>query len=84
MAASNLGTSRAPESSAPTELAIGDGYLELVARSVADHSRLRRLMDEVNGPSCTQPYLVEQPDGRFRLYLGTAAERARTEQGIRD
>ncbi len=64
-------------------LRIGDGYLELHARSPDDVQALRRLVEEVNGPSCTQPYVVEEADGCFRLYVGAAAEKQRTEQGIR-
>ena len=64
-------------------LRIGDGFLEFHARTPDDLVALRRFVEEVNGPSCTQPYLVEEADGRFRLYVGSAAERERTEQGIR-
>jgi len=31
----------------------------------------------------SQPYLVEGPPGRFRLYVGRSAERVRTAQGMR-
>jgi hypothetical protein len=43
---------------------------------------VRGLMGRVNGPAHPQPYLVEGPPGRFRLYVGAAAERVRTRHGI--
>ena len=43
---------------------------------------LRRWQRRVNGPSYPQPYLVEGPPGRFRLYVGSAAERVRTRRGM--
>jgi hypothetical protein len=43
---------------------------------------LRSWQRRVNGRSYPQPYLVEGPPGRFRLYVGAAAERVRTQRGI--
>jgi hypothetical protein len=43
---------------------------------------LRRWVGRVNGATYPQPYLVEGPPGRFRLYVGEAAERVRTARGI--
>ena len=43
---------------------------------------LRRWQRRVNGRSYPQPYLVEGPPGRFRLYVGASAERIRTRRGM--
>jgi hypothetical protein len=43
---------------------------------------LRSWQRRVNGATYPQPYLVEGPPGRFRLYVGSAAERVRTRRGI--
>jgi hypothetical protein len=43
---------------------------------------LRSWQRRVNGATYPQPYLVEGPPGRFRLYVGAAAERVRTRRGI--
>jgi len=57
--------------------------LELDVANPRDIGVLRRLLGRVNGPSYPQPYLVEEgPPGRFRLYIGDAAERVRTRHGI--
>jgi hypothetical protein len=61
---------------------VGDECLELEAANPAEAFALRTMMGRVNGPAYSQPYLVEGPPGHFRLYVGDAAERARTERGI--
>lgn len=61
---------------------IEDECLELRVASPADISTLRRWIGRVNGPMFPQPFLVEGPPGRFRLYVGHAAERVRTRHGI--
>ena len=61
---------------------IGEECLELDAMTAREIGLLRRLMGRVNGPAYPQPYLVEGPPGRFRLYVGDSAERVRTEHGI--
>jgi hypothetical protein len=43
---------------------------------------LRSWIRLVNGSSNPQPFLVEDPPGHFRLYVGEAAERARTRTGV--
>ena len=63
-------------------LRIEDEYLELDVASPREIGALRRLMGRVNGPAYPQPFLVEGPPGRFRLYVGEAAERVRTRAGI--
>ena len=62
---------------------IAEDCLELDVAGPRDIDVLRRFLGRVNGPSYPQPYLVEGPPGRFRLYVGDAAERVRTRQGIR-
>ncbi len=62
---------------------IGEECLELDVAAPGDIIRLRRWIGCVNGPAYPQPYLVEGPPGHFRLYVGGAAERIRTAQGIR-
>ena len=57
-------------------------FLELDLETARDIGVLRGWMGRVNGPSHPQPYLVEGPPGRFRLYVGAAAERVRTQHGI--
>jgi len=61
---------------------IQEECLELNVGTARDAMVLRGWIGRVNGASYAQPYLVEGPPGRFRLYVGTAAERARTEHGI--
>ncbi len=56
--------------------------LELDVASPREIRVLRRWLGRVNGPAYPQPYLVEGPPGRFRLYVGDAAERVRTRHGI--
>jgi hypothetical protein len=61
---------------------IGKECLELDAATPHAASLLRGWIGQVNSPAFTQPYLVEGPPGRFRLYVGEAAERERTAHGI--
>ena len=61
---------------------IEEEWLELDVTSPQAIRLLRRWVGQVNGPSYPQPYLVEGPPGRFRLYVGDAAERVRTRHGI--
>jgi hypothetical protein len=56
--------------------------LELSAATPEELNVLRAWVRRINGTTYAQPYLVEGPPGHFRLYVGEAAERARTEQGI--
>jgi len=56
--------------------------LELDVASPRGIKVLRRWLGRVNGPAYPQPYLVEGPPGRFRLYIGNAAERVRTRHGM--
>ncbi len=56
--------------------------LELDFETAHDIGLVRGWIKRVNGPSHPQPYLVEGPPGRFRLYVGSAAERVRTQHGI--
>ena len=62
---------------------IAEECLELDVAGAHEIDVLRRWLGRVNGTSYSQPYLVEGPPGRFRLYVGDAAERVRTRQGIR-
>jgi hypothetical protein len=61
---------------------IEEECLELDGATAREIGVLRRVMGRVNGPAYPQPYLVEDPPGRFRLYVGEAAERVRTRHGI--
>lgn len=61
---------------------IDDECLELDVATPREIGLLRGWMGRVNGPAYPQPYLVEGPPGRFRLYVGDAAERVRTRHGI--
>jgi hypothetical protein len=61
---------------------IKEDWLELAVASSREIDLLRRWQGRVNGPTYPQPYLVEGPRGRFRLYVGAAAERVRTRRGI--
>jgi hypothetical protein len=61
---------------------IKENCLELDVAGTREIDLLRRWQGRVNGPTYPQPYLVEGPRGRFRLYVGTAAERIRTRRGI--
>jgi hypothetical protein len=62
---------------------ITDDCLEIEASSPSQIDVLRRWIDLVNGAVHPQPYLAEDAPGRFRLYVGPAAERARTTKGVR-
>lgn len=61
---------------------IEEECLELDAVNPRDIRVLRSWMGRVNGPAYPQPYVVEDPPGHFRLYVGDAAERVRTRHGI--
>ena len=56
--------------------------LELNPSTPEEVGVLRNCVRRINGATYAQPYLVEGPDGHFRLYVGEAAERVRTAQGI--
>ena len=61
---------------------IEEECLELDVVTVREIALLRRWLGRVNGPTYPQPYLVEDRPGRFRLYVGDAAERVRTRHGM--
>jgi hypothetical protein len=61
---------------------IGSECLEVNAASPEELDVLRTWVRRINGASYAQPFLVEGPPGHFRLYVGEAAERVRTAQGI--
>ena len=61
---------------------IGAECLELSAATPEELTNLRAWVRRINGTTYAQPYLVEGPPGHFRLYVGEAAERVRTAQGI--
>jgi hypothetical protein len=61
---------------------IAEECLELDTASPRDIRVLRSWMGRVNGTAYPQPYVVEDPPGHFRLYVGGAAERVRTRHGI--
>jgi hypothetical protein len=61
---------------------IEEECLELDVATPQEINLLRQFVGRVNGPAYPQPYLVEGPPGRFRLYVGDAAERVRTRHGI--
>jgi hypothetical protein len=56
--------------------------LELELTGSREIDVLRGWLRRVNGSAYPQPYLVEGPPGRFRLYVGAAAERVRTRHGM--
>jgi hypothetical protein len=62
---------------------IEEECLELELADTREIDVLRGWLRSVNGPAYPQPYLVEGPPGRFRLYVGAAAERVRTRHGMR-
>ena len=62
---------------------IGDECLELNPVTLEEVKELRAWVRRINGTTYAQPYFVEGPPGHFRLYVGEAAERVRTAQGIR-
>ena len=61
---------------------IKEDWLELDVAGAREIDLLRRWQGRVNGPTYPQPYLVEGRRGRFRLYVGAAAERVRTRRGM--
>ena len=61
---------------------IEEECLELDVVTAREIGLLRRWLGRVNGPAYPQPYLVEGPPGHFRLYVGDAAERVRTQHGM--
>ena len=70
------------DSVASARVRISEECLELDTLSAAEARTLRAWIGRINGSTNTQPYLVEESPGRFRLYVGTAAERARTTKGL--
>ena len=55
---------------------IQEECLQLEVTDLRELRLLRRWIGQVNGPAYSQPYLVEEPEGRFRLYmLATQRER---------
>jgi hypothetical protein len=62
---------------------VEEDRLELNVTSPRDIALLRHWIRRVNGSAYPQPYLVEGPPGRFRLYVGDAAVRVRSRHGIR-
>jgi hypothetical protein len=84
MARSRGATARAlrePEMSRGT-VRVEEECLELDVATPREIKVLRRFLGRVNGPAYPQPFLVEGPPGRFRLYVGDSAERVRTRHGI--
>jgi hypothetical protein len=73
---------REPDTGGRGTVRIEEECLELDLATSREISVLRGWMGRVNGPAYPQPYLVEGPPGRFRLYVGEAAERVRTRHGI--
>ena len=84
MARSRGATAREPREpeGRGTVRVVEEECLELDVASPREIQVLRRWLGRVNGPAYPQPYLVEGPPGRFRLYVGEAAERVRTRHGI--
>ena len=70
------------ESVASPRVLISEECLELESLSAAEVLTLRAWIGRINGSTNIQPYLVEESPGHFRLYVGTAAERARTTKGL--
>ena len=71
-----------PSPSPEGRIRIGTECLELNVESPEELSVLRAWVRRINGAGYAQPFLVEGPPGHFRLYVGEAAERVRTAQGI--
>jgi hypothetical protein len=61
---------------------LSEECLELDALSAAEVHTLRTWISRINGSINIQPYLVEDSPGRFCLYVGGAAEQARTRKGL--
>ena len=78
-----VGAPREPATGRGVRVRVGEECLELDTASPRQVMIFRRWIGQVNGPMYSQPYLVEGPPGRFRLYVGRAAERVRTAQGMR-
>lgn len=81
----DMARSRAEAVDSPPDsstIRIDEECLELDVASPRIIARLRRLIGQVNGATYAQPYAVEEAPGRFRLYVGKAAERVRTRRGI--
>ena len=70
------------DSAVSVRVRISEECLELDALSSAEVRTLRAWIGRVNGSTNIQPYLVEESPGRFHLYVGAAAERARTTKGL--
>jgi hypothetical protein len=66
----------------PARVWIGEECIEFDAASPDDVSLLRQWIRRVNGSAYAQPFLAEGPPGHFRLYVGEAAERVRTQRGM--
>jgi hypothetical protein len=63
-------------------LRIGEECLEVNPSTPEELAVLRAWIRRINGATYAQPYFVEGPPGHFRLYVGEAAEKIRTAQGI--
>jgi hypothetical protein len=61
---------------------IDENCLEVSAATPGELTVLRAWVRRINGTTYAQPYFVEGPPGHFRLYVGEAAEKVRTAQGI--
>ena len=70
------------DDSGTARVQISDECLELAGLSPAEVLTLRAWIGRINGSTNIQPYLVEESPGRFHLYVGAAAERARTTKGL--
>ena len=70
------------DSAVSARVRISDECLELDALSAGEVRTLRAWIGRVNGSTNIQPYLVEESPGKFHLYVGAAAERARTTKGL--
>lgn len=81
----NDGRSQDTEEAATEEprALISENCLEIEAQNASHIDELRRWVALVNEASHPQPYLAEDRPGHFRLYIGPAAERARTTKGVR-
>ena len=72
----------AEETVGARQVRIAEECLELDVSTARERRLLRGWLRRVNGGGHAKPYLVEGPAGRFRLYVGEAAERVRTRRGI--
>ena len=73
---------RETEPTTSSMVKIDEECLEIELAAPREIDVLRGWLRRVNGPAYPQPYLVEGPPGRFRLYVGAAAERVRTRHGM--